>query len=124
MAWADELRDALRASEASLASLTKIHAYLWAQLTAADCLPRELPRAANELLEEAHANTAAVKAAVDAAFRRYSSEPVETLFRRRPLGREQYFLLCAMGATQRQLPVPEWLAIEEAASDEQQANDR
>jgi hypothetical protein len=45
-----------------------------------------------------------LRKAASAAFDRYSAGPVERLFRKQPLSREDYFLLQAMGATREELP--------------------
>jgi hypothetical protein len=114
--WAEELRTALSAIEASMSLVGEIHAFTWENLTTHDAIPRELPLPLAELLQRANSKLASAREAIQSAFRRYSAEPVETVLLRRPMSREQYFLLLAMGATREEIPVPGWLANESDSS--------
>jgi hypothetical protein len=110
--WGQDLRATIQSADAAIQSIDRIAAYLWDQLTAADCLPRELPEEANSLIREARQRALAMRERARAAFNRYSADPVEALFRHRRLSREQYFLLRAMGLSESDLPTPQSLATE------------
>jgi hypothetical protein len=97
MTWAQELRAIIAATDEATQLLHLLRAWTWDSVVAEDVLPRQLPEAADRLFESLRQQLAGAREAASAAFGRYSSGPVERLFTKRPLSREDYFLLLALG---------------------------
>lgn len=104
--WAQELRAVIAATDEAARLLGALQAWTRDAVVAKDVWPRELPEPPRSLFAALQARLDEARQSASAAFHRYSSDPVERLFMKQPLSREEYFLLQAMGATERELPSP------------------
>jgi hypothetical protein len=114
--WAKEIRETIAALHEVQESLAQLKTQLPKSLVANDALPLELPEPIGSLLSLLDAKVIASLLAAGQSFARYSSDPVEHLFAKRELTREEYYLLQAMGATDLQLPPPTFNARDVAGS--------
>jgi hypothetical protein len=94
--WADEIRRTSVSCNEAIRLLRELERWAWDNIVASDVWPHEMPEPVGTLFAGLHARLQEVRAASDAAFQRYSSEPSALALMGREMTREQYFLAQAM----------------------------
>jgi hypothetical protein len=95
--WADQLRDLIGAADRASAAVRDIRAWAWENVVASDVIPRETPEPLQSYLTTLERDLGGMGETARRLFGRLSSEPSGKLLAGRPLSREEYYLVRALG---------------------------